>query len=134
MLQTIEFYEKYSPVKVSPVPNRIATLWISKYSNKIGIRQTSFEIEVPSFLLNVNPNTVAYLNDLNKLVVQVAAGQSAAVVLPSSLMDWSCMVTASRRDVNCRIERLGSDDSKVIIETTSYQPIEIEKIVLNRVL
>lgn len=135
MQQSNKFYENYVPIKVSgSVPyQRLAILWVRKYSNKIGIHQTPSEIEVPGFLLNSNPNTVAYLNGRGELVVPAVSGQPVGIdmALPAS-EEWSCKVQASQGGVSCHMERQGAA-SKIILETNSSQPIEIEKLVLDKV-
>ena len=132
MQQTDEFYKNYAPIKVLIPDRRLAILWVRKYSNKIGMHQTPYEIEVPGFLLNANPDTFAYLNSRDKLVVSTVVGQPVGIdiTVPSS-EEWSCKVKASEEGVDCHMKRQGLG-SKIMLETSSYRPVEIEKLVLNR--
>jgi len=136
MLQTREFYDNYAPINIvfGSAPNKhLATLWIRKFSDKIGIHESQYQIDVPGFMLEANPNTVAYLNARNELVVSAVSGQPDEIdlAIPAS-EEWSCNVKASQAGVNCVIEREGVA-SRIILATSSYRPIEIEELVLSRV-
>jgi len=134
MQKTSEFYQSYTPVKVwGMVPYKhIATLWVRRYSDKIGIHRTPREIDVPGYLLNANPDTVAYLNERGELVVAVAAGQPAGLdIADLAPGDWQCEVsTAHQEAVACSVERRGLGN-RIIVESGSLQPVEIDRLVLS---
>lgn len=131
-----EYKELYTPVVVEGYrPQRYAAaLWIRKYSEKIGIKQTKNEVVIPGYLLNQNPGTVSYLNESNKLVVSVEAGKPVGVIIerlpPGS---WEIDIKASGADrITPRIER---SEMTVYFQfvTENPEPIEIEDITMRNV-
>lgn len=135
MQQTMEFYERYTPVKVRGRYPRdyIATLWFYKYSPKIGIQRTYLKIKVPGYLLNRNPNTITYTNNMGKMVVSIHSAQSASVVIDSvTSRNWNVEIKASRiEEISSELKQ--TDTSLVVtIFSKSDDPIEIEEIVLTR--
>jgi arabinofuranosyltransferase len=135
MWQTNEFHQLYTPVEFrGTYPHEfVATLWIRRYSPKIGIRQTDSQILVPGFLLNDNPETVAYLNQNDEPVVAVASGQHAGIVIPSlSTGDWRIEVkTPHPEHIHSRLERRGGA-ARMVVTCSSPQPVEISEIRLTR--
>lgn len=153
MQQTKEFYELYTPIKLlgNYPHDYTATLWFYKYSPKIGIQRTPSEIRVPAFLLNGNPDTVAYLTKTDKLVVlvhstqsaltktdklvvPVHSTQSASIVIDSvTSRNWHIEIKASRNEeVQSELKQTGTS-LVVRLFSKSPDPIEIEEIVLRRI-
>jgi arabinofuranosyltransferase len=130
-----EFLELYTPVRFrGAYPHGfVGTMWVRKYSDKIGIRQSAEEIRVPGFLLNDNPNTAAYLNASDELVVPVSAAQYAGIDLePIDIEDWNIAVEASGpAGVEARVD-CTQDSPKLILTTTSPDTIEVNGLVLTR--
>jgi arabinofuranosyltransferase len=134
MQATDAFYENYAAVKVlGTVPHQYrATLWMRKYSDKIGIHQTAFNMEIPGYLLNAHPDTVAYLNARDELVVSVVKGQPAGFNMTLPLAgEWNCQAQASAAGVSCKLTS-DSEGSRIRVETSSDTPIEIVKLMLTK--
>jgi len=71
-------------------------IWVRRYSEKIGIRESDGKISVPGYLLNGNPQTAAYLDDTEKFVVSVSPGRPAVINnLALSAGAWRIEVDAS---------------------------------------
>ena len=135
MEQMPEFWERYTPIKVRGTdPHEYtATLWIYKQSPKIGIRQTATEIRVPGYLLDGNPDTVAYLNGAGKLVVPVSATQPVSLKLDATAgANWQVTVKTTGGEMpQVALQPQGSA-LVVSLSTVGASPIEVEEIVLTR--
>lgn len=135
MQRTDEFFAAYTPVQcrgTTPAEYQ-AVLWFRKYGEKSGIRQTAGEIDVPGYLLNTNPITVAHLNAAGKLVAPVVFQQpvSTDIQMPDA-DDWDLEVKSSDRErIRGHLKREGST-LQIILDTDSLKPIEIEELVLKK--
>ncbi len=135
MQETRQFYDEYTPVRIrGTVPHEyIATLWILKYSDKIGIRRTPIEVTVPGFLLNAGPKTIAYLNDRDVPVVSVSAGRPASVVLPTSAYeDWDIEVKSPHPEKIKTHRKCIGDSVQIMLTSEASEPIEVEELVLRK--
>lgn len=109
-----------------------ALIWVRKYSDKIGIRQTPYSVEIPAFLLNGNPDTFAYLNGERELVVAVSRGRPVSVFLPT--------VPPGRLNLQIKtlhpgliapeIRRNDNGSVMVVISTENPEPVEIGAVIL----
>lgn len=109
-----------------------ALIWVRKFSEKIGIRQSQYSVEIPAFLMNENRDTYAYLNDAKELVVSVTKDRHAAVYLPK--------VPPGRLNLQIKtplpnllapeIRRNDDGSALVIVTTTSPEEIEIGGVIL----
>lgn len=81
MQEYSEFYDLYTLVKFrgsEPYPVQ-ALIWVARYSEKIGIQASDTGVTVPGYLLNGNPDTVAYLDGADRFVVAVLPGRPAVI-------------------------------------------------------
>jgi arabinofuranosyltransferase len=136
MQETEEFYELYTPVRLRGTsPHEfVATLWIRRSSDGIGISRSDREVTVPGFLLNANPNTIAYLNERDRLVVAVSAGQPAGVVLDFIPPEtWEIDIAATHpEEIKTGVRRLDGS-AEIVLSTDREEPIEVQQIVLSAV-
>jgi hypothetical protein len=81
MQEKPEFYERYSlSVLEGRDPYTFKSwIWVRRYSEKIGIKESDNKITVPAYLINGNPETVAYLDQDNQFVISLAAGRLAYI-------------------------------------------------------
>lgn len=129
-----EFHANYTPVNfLGRDPYEFnALIWVRKYSENIGIRQSAYTVEVPAFLMNENRDTYAYLNEQKQLVIAVTKDRYAAVYLPK--------VPPGR--LNLQIKTLHpelltpainrNDDGSVLVKlsTDSSETIEVGGVIL----
>jgi len=132
---TEEFHENYVPIRVmATAPHEyLATIWIRKYSEKIGIRRTPFEIRVPGFMLNIDTGTPAHLNPRGALVAPVAAGQRVGIEIDAPVPgEWKCDIkSSSEGGVTCQVERR-APGLGIMVLVESAEPVDVEEIVLLR--
>ncbi len=130
-----EFRDLYTPVRFRGVyPHEyVGTLWVRKYSAKIGISWSAEEIRIPGFLLNYNPATAAHLDLNDKLVVPVSAsGYAGVAIRPIDIENWDIEVRASHpEEIRCQVE-CTRDTLKIILATASPDTIEVGGLVLRR--
>jgi len=135
MQQTKEFYELYTPVKVlGKTPHEyLATIWFNKYSPKIGIRNFSTSTLIPAYLLNGNPETVAYLNNAGRLVISVNASQPASISIVSPGYDNSKVLIkpSKSQEIEHVVETAGSL-ILIRLSSQSIEPVEIEEVILEK--
>ena len=127
------FYKLYTPVLVHGTnPHRYtAYLWFLKYSKKIGIHRTASRIVVPGFLLNMERNTLSYMDNTGKLVVNVRAGKPVRCVIDLvSHSNWDIHIKTPRP--NMILSHLEHKDNALIVtlSTSVREPIKIEEIIL----
>jgi arabinofuranosyltransferase len=133
MQETEEFYELYAPVRLrGTFPHEfVATLWVRKYSDKVGIRRSPTKVTVPGFLFNANPNTVAFPDRSGRLVVAVSAGHPAGVALDFLPPEtWDIEIKASHPEgIKTQFKRLNGS-AEIVLSTTRTEPIEVREMVL----
>ena len=133
MQQTQEFHENYVAVRtrVRLSDSNATILWMRKYSNRTGVRQTPHEIVVPGYLLGTGQDTAAYLNDRKELVLPLSKGRSAMIDIGTHLSSsWHCTAySSSGAAASCAIMPVRSG-SRISVETRSAQPLEISRLVL----
>lgn len=56
-----------------------ASVWLRRYSEKIGIRDTGDRVVIPAYLLNADPETSAYLDADGRFVVAVSSQRPAGI-------------------------------------------------------
>ncbi|HEY6951263.1 MAG TPA: hypothetical protein VI758_02580 [Bacteroidota bacterium] len=133
MQQTTEFRRLYTPVNVkgtNPYEYR-ATLWVRKYSPRIGIQHSASEIRIPGFLLNRNPRTIAYAGKNGRLVVPVCSSGPASVEIDSIRgRDWNIHILSSPAgEVWSDIQQ--TDSSLVVtVRSKRSDTVDIEELVL----
>ncbi len=81
MQEDPEFFKLYTPVIFEGKdPHTFQSIiWVRRYSEKIGIKKTEKKITVPAYLINGNPETVAYLDQDNQFVISLSAGRTANI-------------------------------------------------------
>jgi len=75
------FHQLYTPVVFEgrrPY-NQQSIIWVRRYSPKIGIKQTPERIEIPAYLFNGNPDSIAHLDNSNNFVTPISAGIPAKI-------------------------------------------------------
>ena len=76
------FHQLYTPVVFEgrrPYSQQ-SVIWVRRFSPKIGIQQTSDRIEIPAYLLNGNPDSVAHLDGSNDFVTTISANVPAKIL------------------------------------------------------
>jgi len=125
-----EFYEEYTPVRVQvPYLDDGAHLWFRKYSDRVGIRRTPTEIDVPAYLFNENPASSAYAADDGRLLSSVEKGRPLHVLLHDvdTSQAWSSTVRSpDADDILSLIQPVGPTTLRLVLRTTSREPIEVE--------
>jgi hypothetical protein len=107
-------------------------IWVRKYSEKIGIRETRGEIVIPAFLFNENPETVAYLNAHQECVIAVSRDRYAATILPQ-VPDgqWQVFINASEATkLNFAIQRATTGAMRIVLTTNETGVVEIKEVIL----
>jgi arabinofuranosyltransferase len=107
-------------------------IYVRKFSEKIGISQSPYMVEIPAFLLNQNPDTFAFLNDKKELVVTVSRERYAAVYLPKVPAGHLNLQikTPSPELLIPDIQRNEDGSVMVVILTNSLEEIEIGGVIL----
>ncbi len=79
-----------------PYPVR-SLIWVDRFSSRIGIQAANGLVEAPAYLLNANPDTVAFLDSPGRFVIPIAGGGHAGIdALPLASGRWRASVEASR--------------------------------------
>jgi arabinofuranosyltransferase len=136
LLETQKFFADYTPVKfMGTSPHQFTSIiWVRKYSEKIGIRETRGEIVIPAFLFNENPETVAYLNAQNECVIAVAHDRYAATILPQvPAGQWQVFITSPEAaKLNFAIQRATTGAMRIMLTIESAEAVEIKEVILRR--
>lgn len=103
-----------------------ALIWVRKFSEKIGIRQSPYSVEIPAFLMNENRDTFAYLNDAKELVISVTKDQYAAVYLPKVPAGHLSLQIKTLHPDLLVPEIRRNDDGSVLVVLSTVGPEEIE--------
>lgn len=135
-----EFHDNYKPVTLwgNDPYNYTETVWIRTHSSIIGLKESSQTVDIPGYLLNANPKTLAYLNKENRLVVAVSANHPVGIRLKTPPdPNWTVHVDSSN---NVAVQhRLKSTNgmTELWLHTESKQAIEVKRVTItkaNRVL
>jgi arabinofuranosyltransferase len=110
-----------------------ATIWIRQDSEKIGIRRTPEQIDIPGYLLTSNRASVVQFNSEGKLVLPVSSKEPAGIDFPEvSPGEWVCEIVSRKADAaECKVMHAGPT-MRVRVTTTSPGPIEVEKLILRK--
>jgi len=119
MQQKPEFYELYTPVTFEGrEPHTVQSLiWVRRYGEKIGIRTTDSKVTVPGYLLNGEPETVAYLDQSGRFVVALTPERPVSIkglIVPRGR--WQIEVDASGE---VAVSVRSSGDGAVLLEKTT---------------
>ena len=81
MQEMPEFYRLYTLVRFEGRdPYKFQSLiWVRRYSNKIGVQESDSSITIPSYLINGNPETIAYLDKDNQFVISLSSERPAFI-------------------------------------------------------
>ncbi|HKP04029.1 MAG TPA: hypothetical protein VJU77_11815 [Chthoniobacterales bacterium] len=136
MFKSGDLVRWYTPVNVLgtfPYACR-ATFWVRQESNKIGVRRTPDEVEIPAYLLSGNRASAAQFNAEDKLILPVSVKEPAGMNILDPLPgNWTCeVVSRNAQAIDCKVMPGGSS-TPVQLTTNSLAPIEIEKVILRKV-
>jgi hypothetical protein len=135
MQRSGDLTRRYAPVNLlATYPYTYpATIWIRKDSDKIGIRQTPDEIEIPGYLLTSNRNSVVQFCSEGRLIVPASSKEPAGIDLPgASPGNWVCEIVSRNADAaDCKVMQ-GGTTVRVRVTTASSIPVEIEKVILKK--
>lgn len=124
-----EFHERYAPVRVT-TGQHVATIYINRESERVGIRRTDEAITVPGYLFE-GPDAVAHLNDRKKLVVDVSRGRPLSLTLRNATSEaWKIDILGSRPGSVSADVRQEDDSIVLTLSSESEKPVEIEQVVM----
>jgi hypothetical protein len=135
LLANPEFHRRYAAVKLlGTYPHRyLATLFVRKHSEKIGIQTTATRIVVPAFLLNALPATYASLDDEGRLAVTVSRDSPAAIdMVPPGGDEWVVSADARPGDALRVLVARAPSATRITVEATGPQPVLVYALVLTR--
>jgi hypothetical protein len=117
------FYRDYTLVRFEgsePYTVR-SNIWVRRASERIGIKSTPDAVEIPGFLFNDNPASVARLGGDARLVVSVRPN-APAVIREIELTPGRWRIEVDPTDRSLKVRVLSTVDGSVIAEGTS--PLE----------
>ena len=157
--KTQEFRDRYAPVIFADVPTlsvsrrerwtvgnppqgMLSLVYISRDSDKIGIRNEGDRVVIPGYLFTDSDNTnqdgiarelvvVAYMNGDREVVIAVTDKRPAAISgvrLPAG--KWEADVTPRSDRVEATVEAQGGGRYKIVVRSTGRSPVEVKEVIL----